>query len=338
MFTDQGFDRFRVKRKTVKAAVIGAGNIGYHHCRILKHLEGVMLCGISDIDEDRINLVSSEFNVPVYTNYKDLLNESRPDMVSIAVPVRDHFPVAAYCLEQGIPVLLEKPVSDRIDEIEELIRLARQRNVLFSIGHVERFNPAVQALKVLIENGELGSITNLMARRVGGYPPKITDIGVFVDLAVHDIDVFQYLMGINPQKIEIQKLRVHSSEVEDSATAFLQYPSAGGVIQVNWITPVKIRQLSVTGTKGHAELNYIEQTLELYEHNVNPEDFSERDFVEFLRKYGRPRKRMVKVDRAEPLMCELKHFTAAVRGEEELLVRPEDVLETMKIVLYDCQR
>jgi len=296
-------------------------------------MKGVKLCGLADIDAERRNLVSKEFETTGYADYRRLIERERPDFVTIAVPVRQHFPVASECLKQGIHVLLEKPASDRIEEIEKLISLSETSNCLFTVGHVERFNPAVQALKELIDKDELGTITNLVARRVGGYPPKLTNIGVFVDLAVHDIDVFRYLIGANPDKIEVQRLNVHSNSVEDAATAFLQYPSASGFIQVNWITPVKIRQLSVTGTRGHAELNYIEQTLSIYEHNVNPEDFSEKDFVEFLGKYGKPMSRSVKVERAEPLSRELEHFVLAVRGGTELLVKPVEVLETMKIVL-----
>ncbi|HKI45606.1 MAG TPA: Gfo/Idh/MocA family oxidoreductase [Balneolales bacterium] len=322
-----------MKETNLKAAVIGVGNIGYHHCRILKGMKGVKLCGLADIDAERRNLVSKEFETTGYADYRRLIERERPDFVTIAVPVRQHFPVASECLKQGIHVLLEKPASDRIEEIEKLISLSETSNCLFTVGHVERFNPAVQALKELIDKDELGTITNLVARRVGGYPPKLTNIGVFVDLAVHDIDVFRYLIGANPDKIEVQRLNVHSNSVEDAATAFLQYPSASGFIQVNWITPVKIRQLSVTGTRGHAELNYIEQTLSIYEHNVNPEDFSEKDFVEFLGKYGKPMSRSVKVERAEPLSRELEHFVLAVRGGTELLVKPVEVLETMKIVL-----
>lgn len=322
-----------MKETNLKAAVIGVGNIGYHHCRILKGMGGVSLRGLADIDEERRNLLSKEFETTGYADYRELMDRENPDFVTIAVPVRQHFPVASECLDRGIHVLLEKPASDRIEEIEKLISSSQKSNCLLTVGHVERFNPAVKALKELIDKDELGTITNLVARRVGGYPPKLTDIGVFVDLAVHDIDVFRYLIGVNPDKIEVQRLNVHSNTVEDAATAFLQYPSASGFIQVNWITPVKIRQLSVTGTKGHAELNYIEQTLDVYEHNVNPKDFSEKDFVEFLRKYGKPTSRSVKVERAEPLSRELEHFIHAVRGEAVLLVKPEEVLETMKIVL-----
>ena len=317
----------------LKAAVIGVGNIGYHHCRILKGVNGVTLCGFAEPNEERRSHINEEFEVTGYDDYSKLIDDHHPDFVTIAVPVRQHFTIASECLKRGIHVLLEKPASDRISEIEELIALSRKVNRLLSVGHVERFNPAVQALKELIENDELGMITNLVARRVGGYPPKLTDIGVFVDLAVHDIDVFRYLLGVNPDRMDVQRLNVHSNAVDDAATAFLQYSSASGFIQVNWITPVKIRQLSVTGTKGHAELNYIEQTLDIYEHNVNPEDFTEKDFVEFLYKYGKPIRRSVGVKRAEPLIRELEHFASAVRGEIELLVKPEEVFETMKIVL-----
>ena len=322
-----------MKETNLKAAVIGAGNIGYHHCRILRGMKGVELCGLADIDTERRDLVSSEFETTGYADYLELMEREHPEVVTIAVPVRQHFPIASECIKRGIPVLLEKPASDRIEEIEKLISLSEKSGCLLTVGHVERFNPAVQALKQLIDKNELGTITNLVARRVGGYPPKLTDIGVFVDLAVHDVDVFRYLIGANPAKMEVQRLNVHSNAVEDAATAFLQYPSASGFIQVNWITPVKIRQLSVTGTKGHAELNYIEQTLNVYEHNVNPDDFSEKDFVEFIRKYGKPSSRSVEVARAEPLSQELKHFVRAARGETELLVKPKEVLETMKVVL-----
>lgn len=318
--------------KKCKVAVIGTGNIGYHHCRNYYSIPSVHLVAVADVNIQKCTQVAKEFNCKAYDDYQMLLEEEKPDAVTIATPTHTHFDIVGYCLNKGIHVLVEKPITLDPGHIEKLIELARNKNLILTVGHVERFNPALQRLKKLIDEGALGDITNIMSRRLGGYPSKLTDVGVYYDLAVHDLDIFYYLTQQLPTRVRVHKLNVFSEELDDSTTIFVEYKHTSGVIQTNWITPVKIRQLAITGTLGYAELNYINQSLSMYERNVNPEDFTEKDFQEFLRKYGNPSKKEIVIKKAEPLHEELTNFIEAIIENKELVVKPSEVLKTMKIM------
>lgn len=315
-----------------KVAVVGTGNIGYHHCRNFYEIETADLVAVADINLQKGKAASEEFDCRYYSDYQELIDIEKPDAVSIATPTHTHYDLVNYCLKNGVHVLVEKPISQDPVKIEKLISLAKQHNRILTVGHIERFNPALQRLKMLIDDGELGEITNIMARRLGGYPSKLNDVGVYYDLAVHDLDIFYYLLQQIPQKMRVHKLNVFSSELDDSTTIFTEYEKVSGIILVNWITPVKIRQLSVTGTRGYAEVNYITQSLSVYERNVNPDDFVERDYQEFLRKYGNLTKNEIEIEKAEPLKLELRNFIGAVTGNANLVVKPIEVLKTMKIM------
>ncbi|HKJ33866.1 MAG TPA: Gfo/Idh/MocA family oxidoreductase [Balneolales bacterium] len=315
-----------------KVAVIGVGNIGYHHCRNFNRINEAKLVAVADIDPQRGKSVAQKFGCHYYLDLQELIKWEHPDAISIATPTSTHYEIARMLLFKGIHVLVEKPITTQPEEIEKLISIADNKNLILTVGHVERFNPALQRLKVLIHDGELGEITNIMARRLGGYPSKLTDVGVYYDLAVHDLDIFYYLLQQIPKNIRVHKLNVFSEKFDDSTTIFAEYENTNGIIQVNWITPVKIRQLEITGTRGYAELNYINQSLSLYERNVNPDDFVEQDFHEFLRKYGSLTKKEVSIEKAEPLYLELRNFVRSIKGSEQLVVKPNEVLITMKIM------
>jgi len=315
-----------------KVAVIGTGNIGYHHCRNYKRINEAALIAVADKDIRKAMEVAGEFECDYYDSYEELLNKEQPIAVSVCVPTRSHYDIVKECLLRGIHVLVEKPISIIPDEISELITLAKKKGVRLTVGHVERFNPALQKLKSIIDEGNLGEITNIMSRRLGGYPSKLTDVGVYYDLAVHDLDIFYYLTQQLPEQLKVHKLNVFSKDIDDSTTIFIEYPHCSGVIQVNWITPVKIRQLAVTGTRGYAEVNYINQSLSLYETNVNPDDFVEKDFREFLRKYGNLAKKEVDIVKEEPLYLELCNFIGAIQEKEQLVVKTSEIYKTMKIM------
>jgi UDP-N-acetylglucosamine 3-dehydrogenase len=323
-----------MKSDKCRVAVIGTGNIGYHHCRNYKRINEAALIAVADKNIQKAMEVAREFECKYYDNYIKLLNEEQPIAVSVSVPTKSHYDIVKECLLRGIHVLVEKPISIIPGEISELIMLAKQKSVLLTVGHVERFNPALQKLKSIIDDGNLGELTNIMSRRLGGYPSKLTDVGVYYDLAVHDLDIFYYLTQLLPEQLSVHKLNVFSKDLDDSTTVFIEYPHCSGVIQVNWITPVKIRQLAVTGTRGYAEVNYINQSLSLYETNVDPNDFVERDFHEFLSRYGNLTKREVDIVKEEPLYLELRNFIGAIQDKEQLVVKTSEVLKTMNIMSH----
>ncbi len=322
--------------KMVNVAVIGTGNMGRNHARVYFELEDAALVAISDINEEEGKVVAEEFGCNLYSDYKEMIEREDIDAISIAVPTRLHKKVALDCINKGVHILIEKPIADTIEGAEEIIEAAEKMGVVLTVGHIERFNPAVFRLKEIIKQGKLGEITSIIARRVGIFPSQIRDANVFLDLAVHDIDIFNYLLESTPDSVYSAAGKIIGSR-EDHAIILLSYNRNNGnssnkiitcFVQVNWITPVKIRNLAVTGTRGYAELDYISQDLILYE-SIYEKDYD--SFGDFVIKFGTPRKSIEKIKKAEPLKIELSHFIDCVKGKKTPLVTGSDALSALKI-------
>jgi len=179
----------------LKVGVVGAGSMGMNHLRVLTDFdeEQVQLVGVAESSEPALQQAMKRFHVPGYADYRQMVEQTHPDLVSVVVPTHVHFIVAEYLLNQGINVLIEKPMTSTVEEANTLLDIARRRNVKIAVGHVERFNPAVIELKRRLVTNELGQLFHLHARRIGPFPPRIRDVGVTLDLATHDVDVMRYL-------------------------------------------------------------------------------------------------------------------------------------------------
>ncbi|HID12117.1 MAG TPA: Gfo/Idh/MocA family oxidoreductase [Candidatus Latescibacteria bacterium] len=296
----------------IKVGVIGLGNMGRHHARIYAQTDGAELVAAADVREEAED-VARRYGARFYRDYREMLERERPDAISVAVPTGFHRDVGTECIRAGVATLIEKPLAASVEEARELVKLAESLDVPLMVGHIERFNPAVRALKDLIDHGDLGGLTSLTARRVGVFPPQVKDADVILDLAVHDIDLCSFLFGRLPERVYARAGKALNSRRWDFAGIFLDYGGAVALLQANWITPVKIRELTVTGTGGYAELDYITQKLRVYESNYQRTFDS---FGDFVVKFGSPRVREVPVEGAEPLYLELSHFVSCVaRGE-----------------------
>jgi UDP-N-acetylglucosamine 3-dehydrogenase len=318
----------------LKTAVIGVGNMGQHHARIYSGLPECRLAAVADIDEKKGKEIADRFRCSYYRDYREMLAKEQLDAVSIVVPTAKHREVALACIERGLHVLVEKPIAGNIDDAMEMIKKAREKGVKLAVGHIERFNPAVQKLKEIVSKGELGEITTIIARRVGVFPPQIKDANVIVDIGVHDIDIFNYLLEKKPVKITAAAGKALIDNREDYADILLKYDGTNAFVQVNWITPVKIRNLAVTGTKGYAELNYITQELRLYKSKYKLPEKTFQDVVEF----AKPEEIEVKIEKQEPLKLELKSFLDCIIKNKEPLVTGEDGLAALEIALKAVQQ
>lgn len=311
----------------MKVGVIGTGAMGRNHARIYAEMDGVDLVGIADPDTKTGTVVANAHNTNHYKDYQEMVEKENPDAVSVCVPTSLHFEVSKYIVTKGIHLLVEKPITKEVEDAEKLVSLAKDANVKLAVGHIERFNPAVQQLKSLIDKGSLGKITSILARRVGLFPPRIKDANVIIDIAVHDIDIFNYLLGKSPVDIFSCAGKALITDRFDYADIFLRYNGTNGIIEVNWITPVKIRVLNVTGTKGYAELNYITQDLTIYE-SVYKKTYDE--FGDFVVRFGDPKKKMTSVKKEEPLKLELKDFIDAIKNDRNPMVSGDDGLKVLK--------
>jgi UDP-N-acetylglucosamine 3-dehydrogenase len=240
-----------------KVGVVGVGSMGQNHVRLYSQMK-CELVGVADNNIDSARQIGRMYEIPYYPDYRELLG--KVDAVSIAVPTTLHHSVAMDFLESGVHCLVEKPISFSLEEADDLIRAAENNQVTLAIGHIEHFNPAVIKLKQKVDEGALGKLLIISTRRVGPYVPRIRDVGIVIDSATHDIGVIRYLLGKNAISVfsRVGSLK-HSKE--DHAIIVLDFGGTTACVEVNWLTPKKVRTLIATGSEGSAYLNYIEQEL-----------------------------------------------------------------------------
>jgi len=309
----------------MKTAVIGAGNMGKHHVRIYSEIS--QLVAIADPFESQSKALASEYKTNYYKNYIEMLDSEEIDAVSVVVPTSLHKEVAIHCLRRKIPTFIEKPIASNLSDATAILMEAKKQNTFVFIGHIERFNPAVVKLKKMIDQGTFGDIISLLAIRVGINPPK-TPSDVTFELAIHDIDIFNYFLSELPIKKTISKRKIFKDNIADSASLLLEYKSAIGMIQTNWITPIKMRRLYVTGTVGFAELDYINQKLIVYEKVIDKQ--STENFLELLSLSDSPNKQVF-ISKKEPLREELRFFLKNRLGTD--LTSARYAFEALKIAL-----
>lgn len=300
----------------MKIGIIGIGVMGEYHARVYSKIaennSDVHLVGIADIDKNRVETIAKKYGTKAYTDYHELLDTGL-DAVSICVPTSMHKDVAFDAIQKGVrAILIEKPISDYLNYANDIVKFADVKGVVLTIGHVERFNPAVLLIKKVIDSGRLGRVVSISAKRVGPVQPKLKDTGVIIDLAVHDLDIICYLFGATPTNI-YAFAGVGERGLDDRASMILKFSEQrAGVIETNWLTARKIRTLDLVGLKAVAHLDYINQTVTISEHEKDEE---------------------IKFVKQEPLMKELMHFVNVVRGNEKPLVTGDDGIMALKLAL-----
>lgn len=293
----------------VRVGVVGLGVMGQHHARVYSELE-CELVGVADADIDKARVVGEHYGVPYYVDHRELV--SRADAVSIAVPTSVHRKVALDFLGKGVHCLVEKPIASKLEDAEEMKRVAQATNAKLAVGHIERFNPAVSRLKEIIDEGILGEVMIISTRRVGPFARRIRDVGIIVDSASHDIDVARYLLGREPVTTFARSGRLMHATQEDHAVIVLDFGSSMASIEVNWFTPHKVRSLVATGSMGIAYLDYMEQRLTVHH-------------------WGK--EWHVPIQKAEPLKLELEHFLKCTENGHKPLVDGNEGVRVLELCL-----
>jgi UDP-N-acetylglucosamine 3-dehydrogenase len=317
----------------LKVAVVGAGSMGKNHLRVLRDDfdEGqVELVGVAEPHGENLQHAMRRFHVAGFDDYRQMVEQTHPDLVAVVVPTDLHFEVASYLLDRGINVLLEKPMTSSVEEAQALIQLAAIRDVKLAIGHIERFNPAVIEVKRHLVAGELGQVFHLHARRLGPFPPRIRDVGVTLDLATHDIDVMRYLADAEVEHVYAEtRQHIHTTH-EDLLLGVLRFTNrAIGVLDVNWLTPTKVRELSITGEKGMYLINYLTQDVYFYENDYTTTTW---DALRSLTGVSEGTMTRLKIQKAEPLRLEYEDVMNAIRQDALPTVSGEDGLAVLKVV------
>ncbi len=230
----------------IKTAFIGVGSMGVNHTRIYSELDEAQLVAVCDSNPVLVAEVAERYNVEPFLDYRQMLSAVKPEAVSIVVLTALHGVVAEDCINAGAHVLIEKPISATFAEGEQIIRLAQRCQRKLIVGHVVRFNPAIQQLKQKLKNGDLGRIYQILCRRVGPFPARIRDVGVVIDLAAHDLDHMRYLIELDPIRIYAETEQRIDTEYEDLLLALLRFPDGtSGALEINWLTPTKVREVLV---------------------------------------------------------------------------------------------
>lgn len=281
--------------------------MGANHARVLADLEGVELVAVADADPERVRRAIGGRPILGFGDAATLLREIRPELVCVVVPTQLHEEVAVAAIKAGAHVLVEKPIAAALESAARIAKAAETEGVTLTVGHIERFNPAVRELKQRLLAGQGGRVIQLRARRVGPFPHRIRDVGVIHDLAPHDIDVMRYLLDEEVVRVYAESRRHIHTENEDLFAGLLTFTGgAQGMLDINWLTPMKERTLTVLCEKGMFVADYAAQSLAFYENYAA----SAREGVIASVTEG-PMTRYPVANR-EPLRLELESFRDAI--------------------------
>lgn len=298
----------------LRIGVIGAGVMGSNHARVLMGMPGIIPVGIADPDHAHRQRATDLIGCPTYETYEAML-DSGVDAVTIAAPTHLHHEIALACLDRKIHVLVEKPIATSAQEGHDIVAAAKRAGVTLMVGHVERFNPAVAAVKQAIQGEDILSIA---ITRVGPFPPRMSNVGVVIDLAVHDIDLIRWFTGSDIVEVQPQ---LSSAVAEREDIALLQFRTANGVlahINTNWLTPFKARTVTVA-TRGKYVMGDLltRQVTECF--GFQPD--------------GSYSMRHLSVGQTEPLRAELQAFIDAIRSGERPAVTGEEGVASLEIAI-----
>jgi UDP-N-acetylglucosamine 3-dehydrogenase len=313
-----------------RVAVIGAGAMGRHHGRVYREIPDVELVGVADTRIEAATTVAALYGSHPYSDYRIMLRDAKPEAVSVVVPTNLHCEVTQAALEAGCHVLVEKPIASTFDEAESMMLAARKAGRVLAVGHIERFNPAVIELKRRLDDGQLGRAFQINARRLGPFPVRVRDVGVVIDLATHDLDIMRYLTGSEPVRLYAEtKREIHTSN-EDLLMGLIRFDNGiVGVLEINWLTPTKIRELTVTGERGMFRVDYLTQDLYFYE-NADASGTS-WDALSMLRGVSEGAMTRFQVARIEPLYAQLAAFLQAAAGEPTGIVEGVDGIAALRL-------
>jgi len=298
----------------LRVGVVGLGVMGKNHARVLSELPGVTLVGVADPDEAQVEFVTSRLGCAGFASLEALM-DAGIDALTVAAPTQLHTAISLAAIARGIHVLVEKPIAHTVEEGRRIIDAAEKAGVTLMVGHVERFNPAVQSIRQAIAGDDILSI---QITRVGPFPPRMSDIGVVIDLAVHDIDLIRWFTGSEIAEIQPQTNSIHAAR-ED--IALLQFRTESGVlahINTNWLTPFKARTVHVATRNKYISGDLItRQVTECFDYKPD----------------GSYSMRHLSVAYAEPLRAELVAFVDSVRNRTAPVTGGADGLASLDIAM-----
>ncbi len=297
---------------TLGVGVIGVGTWGRQHARNFASIEKTRLIAVCDVKEENARKVGEEYGAEWYTDVDGLLRREDIDAVSVCTPASTHFEVATKSILSGKHVLVEKPITGSVEKALKLIEYAKEQDVFLMVGFIERFNPGVSKIIKVLESGIVGDPVITISRRVGPFwPDRVKDVGVVSDAAIHDVDLIHHIF-----KRKIVSVYAVGGclrhRFEDYVAAMLRLDNGlTCIIEANWLTPRKVRELLITGEKGILKLDYLSQKIRIENDEWN---MSSND------------------EWYEPLRIELEHFAESILKRKQPYPSGEDGVRALKVI------
>ena len=308
----------------IRTGVIGVGSMGQNHARIYNEVSN--LIAVADPNEVQGREVAERFGVVWYSDYRDMLEEV--DAVTVSVPTVFHREVAECLAESGIHLLVEKPLAGTISDAQAIVDAAGKAEITLAVGHIERHNEVVKYSKEHIERGDWGDVLSITARRFSSFPERISDVGVLYDLTIHDVDVISYLIGEDVKSLFTMGGKALNKEHEDHVILSMKFDNAKiGLCETNWLTPMKIRDLSIKTDKFYVYVNYMKQEI-----NILSSKYKKIDESNLYKTKIDIEEKKIQLSKTEPLVNEIIDFLQALSEKKEPLVTGNDGLRAVKII------
>ena len=292
-------------------AVIGVGFWGKNHVRVFSELPETELLAVCDVNMERAKTIAEQYGIKPYSDSQKLLKRKDIEAVSICTWTTTHAPEAMRAIKAKKHALVEKPLANTVKEARKIVNFAKQRDRHLMVGFIERFNPSIQQAKNMLKQGEIGVLVSATAKRVSQWPERIGDVGVVKDYAIHEIDIMRKIFEEDPTTVYARVGNLKHTKFEDYAQIMLTFKHGKtAFIEANWLTPDRIRNLTLTGSDAILSLDYLTQEIT----------------VETLEKTLKPR-----CEWKEPLKLELQNFAESILRDEEPEATGVDGLKALVI-------
>ena len=294
--------------------IVGLGRMGTYHLETWEHVEGAQVVAVAEPNADLAHERIGRRPIAHFAHHRELVSRSDVDAICITAPSAQHANIALDAIAAGKHVLVEKPIATTLEDGLRMAAAARAAGVKLMVGHVERFNPAVGKLAALIAEGRIGRVFRAHATRVGPMPLRIQDAGVAIDLATHDLDIMQFVLGRDISRVYAEGAQLSHPTQEDMIACLLRFGDDGpfGLLDVNWLTPEKRREISVIGEDGMLTASYLTQDVWFTE---SPTKQTSWDELARIRGDAEGAALRFALRRVEPLKAELEAFAACVRDD-----------------------
>lgn len=291
----------------MRVGIIGVGYLGMQHARILSYLEEAELKGVADINFKKAVEIGNRHGVKYYQNYEDMLDEV--DAAIVSTPTSEHFSISMKLLSEGKSVLVEKPITETVEQAEKLVAKSKKSGLILQVGHLERFNPAVEAVENIISDPKF-----IEVQRLGSFSARSLDIDVILDLMIHDLDIILALLKDEVRSIRSSGIHVLSEKI-DIANARLEFKSGCvATLTASRVHQGKVRKLRIFEPTACYSVDYINQEVSIFPLNGSQTDI-----------------KSLKIEKEEPLKKELKNFFKCLQDGKIRKVSGEEGLRALRL-------